>query len=228
MNKDIYFPHNYGKQASLFVSKLLNKNSSLRISAKEAVNDPWFTSENHSSVDPDLAFQALENMNNFLLGNNLRKTVMSYILARKIYEDKNDELTKLFQSIDKDKNGYIEKEEFFEFYSKFFPGTSEDIMDQLKELVESIDINNSNKIDYTEFLIVSNKLDQTLSRKKMEEVFHIFDVDKDNFIDANDLKVTLGDKMVNSKYQRMIDDFDKNGDKKLSLDEFIEMLTKYY
>jgi len=153
---------------------------------------------------------------------------MSYILARKIYEDKNDELTKLFQSIDKDKNGYIEKEEFFEFYSKFFPGTSEDIMDQLKELVESIDINNSNKIDYTEFLIVSNKLDQTLSRKKMEEVFHIFDVDKDNFIDANDLKVTLGDKMVNSKYQRMIDDFDKNGDKKLSLDEFIEMLTKYY
>lgn len=199
----------------------------MRISAKEAINDPWFTSENHNSVDQDIAIQALENMNNFLLGNNLRKTVMSYILARKIYEDKNDELTKLFQSIDKDKNGYIEQEEFFEFYAKYFPGTSEDVMDQLKDLVESIDINNSKKIDYTEFLIVSNKLDQTLSRKKMEEVFNIFDVDRDNFIDANDLKMTLGEKLTSSKYQKMIDDFDKNGDKKLSLDEFIEMLTKY-
>ena len=62
----------------------------------------------------------------------------------------------------------------------------------------------------------------------MEEVFNYFDVDKDNFIDANDLKKTFGEKMTNAKYQAMIDEFDLNGDKKLSLEEFIEMLTKYY
>ena len=116
-----------------------------------ALNEPWLFSESDNNVDQEVVLQSIENMNSFLLGNNLRKSVLSYVLSRKIFEDKNDELTKLFQSIDKDKNGYIDENEFFDFYSKFFPGTLEEQMIQIRQIIESIDINNSKKIDYTEF-----------------------------------------------------------------------------
>ena len=207
---------------------MLCKSSTVRLSAKEALNHSWFSSENNKNIDPDIILESLENMSNFLQGNNLRKTVLSYILTRKMYEDRNDELTKLFQSIDKDRNGFIDEAEFFECYGNYFPGTPEEQMSQIRQVIESVDINHTKKIDYTEFLIMSNKLDRSLSKKKMEEVFGYFDVDKDNFIDANDLKNTFGEKMTNARYQAMIDEFDKNGDRKISLEEFIEMLTKFY
>ena len=105
-------------ESKKFISKLLNRNVDVRPTAKEALDDDWLRSELNENVNEEVFVKSLENMIEFLNTNNLRKTIFSYILSRKIYDDDNIELMKLFEKTDKDKNGYIDENELFEQYGK--------------------------------------------------------------------------------------------------------------
>lgn len=212
-----------------FILKLLNRNANVRLSAKDALKEKWLKNELSNKINEEIFVDSLKNMIEFLNTNNLRKTVFSYILSRKLYEDDNVELMKIFEKTDKDQNGFIDENELFEQYGKYFPGTLEEEWQMIKTLMKSIDLNKSGKMSYSEFLIVSNKINKKLNLQQMREIFNFFDYDKSNYIEAEDLKRIFGDTSLQIvKYQIMIQEFDRNGDKKLSLDEFIDMITKYF
>ena len=193
------------------------------------MDDDWLRSELNENVNEEVFVKSLENMIEFLNTNNLRKTIFSYILSRKIYDDDNIELMKLFEKTDKDKNGYIDENELFEQYGKYFPGTVEQEWEMIKTLMKSVDLNKSGKMSYSEFLIVSNKINKSMNMERMKEIFNFFDFNHNNYIEAEDLKRVFGDTSLQIvKYQVMIQEFDKNGDKKLSFQEFIDMITKYF
>lgn len=216
-------------ESKKFISKLLNRNVDVRPTAKEALDDDWLRSELNENVNEEVFVKSLENMIEFLNTNNLRKTIFSYILSRKIYDDDNIELMKLFEKTDKDKNGYIDENELFEQYGKYFPGTVEQEWEMIKTLMKSVDLNKSGKMSYSEFLIVSNKINKSMNMERMKEIFNFFDFNHNNYIEAEDLKRVFGDTSLQIvKYQVMIQEFDKNGDKKLSFQEFIDMITKYF
>ena len=68
-----------------------------------------------------------------------------------------------------------------------------------------------------------------MNMERMKEIFNFFDFNHNNYIEAEDLKRVFGDTSLQIvKYQVMIQEFDKNGDKKLSFQEFIDMITKYF
>jgi len=200
----------------------------VRPSAKAALDESWLESANEN-IDENEKMKSLENMIDFLNANHLRKTVFSYILSRRFYEDDNLELRKIFEVIDKDKSGSIDENELFDYYGRHFPGTVEEEWAQIKELMKRADIDNSGKISYSEFLIVSNKINKTLNTTRIKEIFDHLDANKNGFIEVDDLKLVFGDASEgNMKYKTMIQEFDNNNDKKLSLQEFIDMLTKFY
>lgn len=64
-------------------------------------------------------------MCNFTVGKNLRKSIISYIVARKLYKENDNKVRKIFESLDTDQNGYIDKDELIKLYKKYFPGTTQ-------------------------------------------------------------------------------------------------------
>ena len=100
-------------------------------------------------------------------------------------------------------------------------------MEQIRNIIKNVDINNSGKIEYSEFLIFANQINRSSIVSTIKEIFDFFDQDKSNYIEASDLKLLLNEDTFSlSVFEKMIDEFDINGDKKLSFEEFFAMLTE--
>ena len=60
-----------------------------------------------------------------------------------------DRVIEAFKTIDKDKNGYLDKDELFIIMSNFGGNLSQNEMD---EIYNKVDVNHDGKIDYKEFV----------------------------------------------------------------------------
>ena len=212
-----------------YINKTMCRDVKNRLSACQALNHNWILSEGSQSETPSLeAFEFLDNMKEFVIGSGMKKIVYSYIMTRKLYNDNNVHLMKLFEKIDTDHTGAIDEKGLFEHYGKFFPGTYEEEMEQIRKLIKNSDINGSGKIEYSEFLIIANQLHKDSLRSSIREIFDFFDRDKSDYIDVKDLKLIFNeDKLSAHIFEKMIEKIDKNGDKKISFEEFLTMLSQH-
>ena len=102
-------------------------------------------------------------------------------------------------------------------------------MTEIRNIIKNSDINNSGKIEYSEFLIIADRINQKSVVSSIREIFDYFDLDKSNYIEASDLKLILNDdKFTMTEFEKIIEEFDINGDKKLSFNEFFTMLTQNF
>ena len=168
----------------------------------------------------------MNNMATFTIGQNFRRSVLSFVVSKKLYEENNTKLRKAFESMDNDHNGSIECRELFLQYRKLFPGTTREQWENIKKFVEASDINKDGKISYGEFLTVMTLSTNDLSRKTLENVFNHFDIDHTGYIDALDLKELFEDTNLSDKeIHDMLDEIDKNEDRKISFEEFFTLMT---
>ena len=103
------------KLAKDFIKRLLSKHASNRISAAEALNDPWikaFTGKNR--IEKPICVNALSYMRNFHCERKLEAAVLAYItnfLSSKASEEK---MIKIFRDLDADNDGILCEEELKE------------------------------------------------------------------------------------------------------------------
>ena len=160
------------------------------------------------------------------MGKNLRKSVISYIIARKLYKENDSRLRKIFESLDNDHNGFIDKKELLEQYKKFFPGTTQKQIKVINTFLDSADVNNNGKIDYAEFLTAMNLGNKEIGEKALKEVFDYYDYNKNGVIEASDIREIFEDTGLSDKeVHEMIDDVDLNEDRQLSFEEFYKLIT---
>jgi calcium-dependent protein kinase len=231
LHEDYEFTQYHSESARSFIKNLLVKDPTKRPSAKDTLEHPWLSSgeENDSNFDKQIGVSIMNEMSQFVQGKNLRKSVLSYILSRKFYVEKNNQLMNLFKDLDKDGNGHISVSEIYAEYGKFFPGTPQESWEKVKLFVEKVDINQNGTIEYSEFLAVSSLLHKELNQNILKEVFDYYDNNGSGFIQANDLKEIFEDTDISDvNFQIMIDEFDKDGDRQISFNEFYEMITKSY
>ena len=92
--------------------------------------------------------------------------------------------------IDKDNNGYIDKEEFALLLQK----SKSNILpkdQKFDELFKQCDLDGDGKIDYHEFLVASFNHKAVLTEENLQKAFNLFDVNKDGSIEIDELKVVL-------------------------------------
>ena len=65
-------------------------------------------------------YNSLNNINNFVW-NNLKRSVIIYIISRKLYQENDKKWKKVIQELDKDNSGNIETKEIYEKFKMFFP-----------------------------------------------------------------------------------------------------------
>lgn len=248
-HKTVKIPEGLSNTKRFFLEKMLSISPKDRLEASELLNDEYFTmpieevtkqsisasmlmtlSDKENQKKPEgnnfELTNVMNNMATFTIGQNFRRSVLSFVVSKKLYEENNTKLRKAFESMDNDHNGSIECRELFLQYRKLFPGTTREQWENIKKFVEASDINKDGKISYGEFLTVMTLSTNDLSRKTLENVFNHFDVDHTGYIDALDLKELFEDTNLSDKeIHDMLDEIDKNEDRKISFEEFFTLMT---
>ena len=233
-NNKIEYPPELSEMKRDLLKKMLCKNPNDRYEADDLLKEEYFhidanegdgISENEKQDDKEF-FNVVNSICNFTVGKNLRKSVISYIIVRKLYNENDTKLRKIFESLDNDHNGYIDKKELIDQYKKFFPGTTEKQIKIINTFLESADANNNGKIDYAEFMTAMNLGNKEIGEKTLKEVFDYYDYNKNGVIEASDIREIFEDTGLSDKeIHEMLDDVDLNEDRKLSFEEFYKLIT---
>ena len=231
-NNKIEYPPNLSETKKSILKKMLCKNPNDRYEASDLLKEEYFQVEaegENVSEEPekDKEFvNVINSMCNFAVGKTLRKSVISYIIARKLYKESDGKIRKMFESIDKDHSGLIDKKEILEIYKKYFPGTTERQYKIINGFLESADVDNNGKIDYAEFLTAMNLGSKDISKQTLKEIFDYYDYNKNGIIEASDIKEIFEDTGLSDKeIHQIIDDVDLNEDRTLSFEEFYNLIT---
>lgn len=115
--------------------------------------------------------------------SRFRKAILNYLSTRVSDEDVVAE-KKLFEQIDKNKDGYITVKELQELQN-----TKSGI--DIKNILMSIDMDKNGAINYSEFIAATMNDLITKDAKKIQSAFKFFDKDSNGFIETSDIKSIL-------------------------------------
>eukprot|EP00347_Sterkiella_histriomuscorum_P024166 403332075 len=219
------------KLAKDFIKKLLQKHASNRISAADALNDPWikqFTEK--SKIQKPICVSALNQLKNFQCERKLEQAVVAYITNSMMSKQTEERLMQTFKQFDKNNDGILTIDELREGFKEFM---GEQILfeDELQQIIKNVDFNQNGLIEYSEFVSAASNLKHLLTEKNLKQAFDLFDLDQNGEITPRELKHILGGKnedLKDEEWEHLINDFDKNGDGMINFDEFKNMMYQLH
>ena len=201
-----------------FLNKVLIKDVSQRMSLYEAMEHPYIKKKEkfekgEIEVSEKIKEEALMNIHSFSSGNALKKAVLTFLMARATYSEQEAEFVKLFKDLDMNNDQQIDRDELLEGYAKNFPATEKNIKKRIRDIVTSADTDGDHSLNFQEFMFATNKMSKELDEQRLKEVFNQFDKTGSGYIDKSDLKIVLKDPALSSSdFDKMIDDFDNDGE----------------
>jgi calcium-dependent protein kinase len=213
------------EEAKSLIRCMLIKDPIKRPSIHDVYMDPWIQNNKNRIPESPLAKSTLENMRRFQNECNLRRITMSYIISQLVVNEEVDELRKVFESLDRDGNGKLTKNEIIEGF-KYTEISDIDI----ERVVTECDTDNNGFLDYTEFLTATCNWQKITSKNRLLSAFKAFDNDGNGKISYNDLiealkSTDVDDKQIKEIFERA----DVNGDGEIDLKEFERiMMGKNY
>lgn len=146
---------------------------------------------------------------------------------RQLTEDQKNEINEAFSIFDSNKTGYLD---FHELKVALRALGFECTPDELKSIFLKYDKNNNQAISRKDFEeIASYKVATRDPIEEMKKAFELFDIDKTGFISLENLKDVADDlreDVTIEELQAMINEFDLDGDGKISQDEFIQIMKE--
>lgn len=137
------------KPGIALIRKMLKYLPNSRISAKDALNDPWIKHyEEQKPTDKVAMLEGVESLRSFKVTSVMQKAVLSYIAGHAMNKEEERKLRAIFISIDKDKNGLLSLEELVEGYMLLFKGDLKAAKEEAKITMDKIDTNKNGTIDY--------------------------------------------------------------------------------
>lgn len=177
------------EDAKALIKKMLKRNPRNRISAKEALQDPWIQNNVHEAPLKPTILQKLTQFNS---KNRFRHAIMTFIACQVSSKEELDELKKTFAALDKDGNGALSKDELIKGYRDTMPTMDEE---QIRKIVEDImdqaDVNNQGEINFTDFIVAATNREQKMHEEQIVKAFNMLDLDGNGFIDVTELKQAM-------------------------------------
>lgn len=214
--------------AKKFLSKMICKDPAQRYSAAEALKDPWLVQNANKAelANTEANTEALGSLKSFHCDRKLAQATNVFMVNYLTSQNERANLETLFRSLDKNNDGTLTRAELIEGYKTLYKMT--DPEDEVDRLMQEVDSNKSGKVEYSEFLTAAMNKSNLLSKKKLEEAFNLFDHDGNGEITAEELKTILEPtkKAAPQVWEDIIKEVDQNGDGKISLKEFKEMMFR--
>jgi len=215
-------------EAKNLIARLMAYNPNDRISAREALNDPWIqTRIKKLSLDQPVAVTTLDNLRSFRATTQLQKATLTYIASQLSTKEERTQLLKTFQALDCDNDGKLTLTELIEGY-KISLKNDEQAQDVATKIMDEVDTDKSGFIDYSEFIIATINPHSLVTDTKLKIAFQLFDKDGSGTITPEELKAILGQSgnLSDEVWEQIVADVDDNGDGEISFTEFKEMMTK--
>ncbi|CAK75708.1 unnamed protein product (macronuclear) [Paramecium tetraurelia] len=207
------------KEAKEFITKLLRMDPNKRLSAKQALDDPWLVKYAPTS---QVNKRVLDNIRQFRAQTILKQALMSYMITQMSTQKEISELQNEFKRLDINNDGYLSKEELIKGYQQLKLDYKY-AQEEVDRMIDMIDINRSGMIDFSEFCMAAINQEKLLSVQRVEQAFKIFDLNGDGFISKQELESIMGD-LGDDVWSQILSDCDGNNDGKISYEEFVRML----
>ena len=220
-----WFPNSIevSKEAKDLISKCLHSDPTIRLSAYEAKNHPWFLDPN----DNPLANTVLRSLNSFTKNSKFKHMILN-ALSTSLSSDELIELKKSFIKMDLNKDGVISIDELKESLNTGI--ANQDEIDNIKHIMNNFDVDGDGVLSYEELVLAS--VNQRL-REKEDRLYNTFcqlDIDNDGTVTADEIKTVLGDNLEGDEtmqqIQDMIAEVDQDGDGSINYEEFVSVFLK--
>lgn len=144
-----------------------------------------------------------------------------------VNEEEVVEIKEAFDLFDTDETGTIDPKEL----KQAMISLGFDAKNQLiYQMVADMDADGNGTIDFEEFLkLMTSRLSDKDSAEDLKKVFNLFDDEKTDFINIQNLRRVakeLGENMTDNELQEMIERADTDNDGFVSFDDFYNILTK--
>lgn len=148
--------------------------------------------------------------------------LLSFLVDR----EEADRLRKRFMKLDKDNSGTIDREEFLSI-----PAIATNPL--ASRLIEIFDQDGNGDVDFQEFISGLSAFSSKGQREeKLKFAFKVYDIDRDGYISNGELyivlKMMVGNNLKEEELQQIVDktimEADKDGDGKISFEEFTYMV----
>ena len=171
-----------------FIGKLLTRNPNNRISALEALQDPWLQEfSNRNGGEEGNATQALAQLGQFKTGKRLQQAAIQYIVHNLATAEELNELQQAFNTLDISKTGKITREELFMGFQAF----TQEAREEVDAIFNEVDLDGNGEIEFSEWIVASIDKNSLITNEKLELAFNLFDADGGGTIDAKEVKATL-------------------------------------
>jgi len=226
--KKFFFPEEEWKSISDDAKDLIKHmicDPDKRYNAEMVLNHPWIE-KNAPNSKGNLSKFNVQSMKNFGNLYKLTKYVLGFIASR---ADEGDivNLRKIFEEMDTNKSGTLNINEIKSGIDKM--EKAKEINDEEKEnIIQKIDTDKSSKIEYNEFLAACLEQKVYLREENLLSAFMMLDFDGSGKISKSEIKKALNGDIDNETLDKIIKDFDLDGDGEIDYKEFVEGMKRSY
>ena len=228
---------NLSDNAKDLITKLLKFDPKERITARNALNHPWFQTAEFKStyqkvnvLSPFEAMEMFKNLEKYKSDNIIKCAALAYLVHQNTNIPQCLEATKLFKDIDLNHDGKLEISELEHAYQKYFGLNKEDAKKKAKLIFTNIDNDNNGYIEIEEFIRACINPRLFRSHNYLKFAFDYFDTDRSGTISIEEIesKFYLNAKNKNDNTKRelkkLFDTIDINHDGQISFEEFSLMI----
>ena len=225
---------NISENAIDLIQKLLVMPPNLRLSAEQALNHQWFkqlnTKELYNRIeDENIIINLINNIKNYKRESALQETALAYLVHNFPQIPDVINASKLFNQIDKNDNGTINKDELYN-------GLKDRLrINNLKKEVDiifnNLDMDGNGFIEYEEFIRAAVNKNFFISDEIIRFAFKFFDKDNSGKITYDEIKEVFKDSMIKKSKEeisltKIIKEVDKNNDGVISYEEFSYIMKR--
>jgi calcium-dependent protein kinase len=225
-------------EAKDLIKQLIEIDPYKRLSAKEALQHPWFEIKKMKAVDkmvntidPNKAQNMINNLKNYKSDNMLRCAVIAYLVHNNTQIEQAREAIKLFNKIDINNDGKIAKEELYTGLQSYLKLEGEKLREEVEIIFKNIDTDHNGFIEYEEFIRAAIDKEYFLKENFLRYAFNYFDRDGSGLITMDEVMKLFYNSDLNKKnreaYEQLKQSFEQidiNGDGTLSFEEFCQMM----
>ena len=213
------------------VSKLLEKDTDKRFSAKEALSHPWFQKFGGRALFSNFKSEEIkpyiDNLFNYSFNSKIQLLVIAFLVHNLPSNEMSTDILKLFRYFNKSGNCKLTKEELMNGLYDFRDKT--EVNNAVDHLFTLLDGDNNGYIEYEEFLRACIDKKMILNNTYLKYAFKFLDKEKTGTLNTGKIIkafVLKSNKILEAVFNNTLNSVDHDGDGIINFDEFQELMLK--
>ena len=213
------------------VSKLLQKDTDKRYSAREAIAHPWFQKYGGRSLYSNFKREEIEpyinNLFNYYFNSKIQQLVIAFLVHNLPNDDSSITVLKLFRHFNKSGSCKLTKEELMNgLYDYRNKNEVDKVVDHLFRLLDG---DNNGFIEYEEFLRACIDKKTILKSTYLKYAFKFLDKEKTGTLNTQKIIkafVLTPNKLIEAVFNNTLNSVDHDSDGIINFEEFQELMMK--